>query len=346
MNARSVALLFSLILLGGCGGGGFEPPSLGSAAEPAVSPVQFLTPRTRHDVYWTLFAGVTYPQVQVARVPLMTDSKVASIGKGAKNDLLYTSGMAIDAAGHLWILSFGPYSGNPTSAVAFKLPLTYKSVPIHRFVLLGTMASDALAFDPSGNLWVTSPGNSSVMEYAPSLKKNAKLKPVRTLTAAAGTNSYGIAVDASARVYISANNSTGTDSIAVVKPPYKKRDTYFLDGLTSPGGLTFDSNGNLYASTNPSSGAALVRYNSNHLKKGATPSIVDPTGLPTGSYLAAYAFAPNGDLYVANCGGASSDGIDVYPTGTQKFSSKLSPSVIYTNSDIQQAGCAWGIAIR
>lgn len=345
MKTSSLAALLAIVLLVGCGGAGFRPSGLGPAAEPAVSPAWLPAPLLHHDVYWTLFAGATYPQVQVAKVPLTTNSKVANIGTSANNDLLYTSGMAIDAAGHIWVLSFGTYSGNPTTAVGFKAPLTYKSVPIHRWVLEGTNGADALAFDPSGNLWVTSPTNSSVLEYAPSSKKNAKLKPMRTFTQS-GVIDYGIAVDKSARVYVSITNSTGTNSIAVIKPPYKKKDLYFLNGLTSPGGLAFDGKGNLYASSNPSSGAALVRYGSNDLQKGDTPSIEDFTGLPSGSYLASYAFAPNGDLYVANCGSTASAGIDVYPTGTRKFSSKLAPSVLYTNADIAQAGCAWGIAIK
>ncbi|MBV8196718.1 MAG: hypothetical protein JO263_01165 [Candidatus Eremiobacteraeota bacterium] len=344
MKITTIASFLAIALLAGCGGAGFGPPGFGTAAEPAGSSA-WLAPKAHQDVYWTLFAGSAYPQVQIAKVPLTTNSKVASIVNSTKNDLLYSSAMATDSTGRLWVLSFGRYNGSPTSALVFKLPLTAKSAPSHTYVLLGTNGSDAIAFDPSGNLWVTSPGNHSFMEYKPSPKKNAKLKPLRTFPSS-NFNAYGIAVDKNANVYISINNSTGTNSIAVLKPPYKKKDTYFLNGLTYPGGLLFDAKGNLYASTNPSSGAALVRYGSNDLKKGDTPSIVDSTGLPSGSYLAAFAFTAKGDLYAANCGNTTSAGIDVYPTGTHKFSSNLAPSVIYTNSDIGQVGCAWGIAIK
>jgi hypothetical protein len=37
---------------------------------------------------------------------------------------------------------------------------------------------------------------------------------------------------------------------------------------------------------------------------------------------------------------------DVYPTSRKQFGAKLKPSLLYTNADIQGAGCAWGIAIH
>ncbi len=122
-------------------------------------------------------------------------------------------------------------------------------------------------------------------------------------------------------------------------------EPYFLNGLRSPGGLAFDKAGNLYASSNGSS-PEVVRYDSNDLKSGDSPSVVDRAGLPASSYEAAFAFNSNGDLYAANCGNAGSAGIDVWPLSRMKFSAKLKPSALYTNSDIQEAGCAWGIAIK
>jgi hypothetical protein len=87
-----------------------------------------------------------------------------------------------------------------------------------------------------------------------------------------------------------------------------------------------------------------VRYNSNDLSSGDTPSIMDSTGLKASPYASDFAFSPSGSLYDADCG--NSPGIYVYPTGQKKFSSKLAPSAFYTNSSIQAAGCALGIAIK
>src|ERR1700731_4676023 len=148
------------------------------------------------------------------------------------------------------------------------------------------------AFDPSGNLWVTSPGNQSVVEYTGPFTQSATLTPATILTAGVDVP-FAVAVDKNANVYISNNGSTGTNSIAVVSPPYTG-EPYFLNGLTAPGGLVFDNAGNLYASSNGSA-PAVVRYNSNHLKSGDQPSIVDPAGLKATSYEASFAFTAHGD---------------------------------------------------
>lgn len=307
-----------------------------SEISPSVRPSQ-------QEVYWTLFADSNYPQVQIAKVPMRKRSKATSIRATSQNNLLETSGVAFDAAGRFWILSYTQSNGNPTSALIFNLPITAKSAPLYTLVLSGTLDADALAFDPSGNLWVTSPGNQSVMEYTGPFTQSATLTPAITLTSGID-DPFAVAVDKNANVYISNNGSTGTDSIAVVNPPYSG-SPYFLDGLTAPGGLVFDTAGNLYASSNGST-PAVVRYNSNHLNSGDKPSIVDGAGLEATSYEASYAFAANGDLYAANCGNNGTAGIQVWPLSRKKFSAHLAPSVNYTNKKIQSIGCAWGIAIQ
>jgi hypothetical protein len=338
MKVRSIALGFSIVLLSSCGGG-FGPPASPSAFVSAAITRQ----KVQQKVYWTLFAGAAYPQVQIATVPLRAKSKVVSIDNTSQNDLLYSSGMAADSAARLWILSFGQGSGDPTSALVFNLPINAKSAPRYTFVLSGTSGADALAFDPSGNIWVTSPGTHEVFEYKGPFTKSATLTPAVTLNGGSD-NPFGIAVDHSAKVYISINNSSGTNSIAVATPPYKHKP-YFLNGLTAPGGLAFDKSGNLYASSNGAT-PAVVRYDSSDLKSGDTPSVVDATGLPANSYEAAFALTAKGDLYAANCGNSGTAGIDVWPLSSKKFGSKLAPSVEYTNGKLQLVGCAWGLAIK
>jgi sugar lactone lactonase YvrE len=320
------------------------PPQIGTQTGAALRPLLADAHKKTQHIYWTFYAGTTYPEVQGAKTPLNAKSNLLNVGGDEQNDLNYTSGMTVDKSGHLWILSFGKYSGNPVTVLVFVLPLRASSLPKYSFVLSGAGGSNALAFDPSGNLWTSSPGNSEVLEYSGPFTKSGTLSPVQTIDGG-GYQPYGIAFDKSANLYISIFNSTGTNSIAVAAPPYTS-GPYFLDGLTSPGSLTFDAAGNLYSSSNESSGAAVVRYDANNLKKGAKPSIVDPVGLPSSSYMSAFAFTSTGDLYVANCGNSGSAGIDVYPTSRKQFSAKLKPSLLYTNADIQGAGCAWGIAIH
>lgn len=329
-------------VLTACGAGsgivsttGTTPSS--SAASAVVSP---LTGVQR--VYWTLFAGVRYPQVQFARVPLRGQSQATSIYHNAHNKLLYTSDLQFDASGNLWILTFGKYGGDPGEAFVFHLPLNATSVPVHRFLLSGTDDPDQLTFDASGNLWVNSHDNDAVFEYRAPLNKNGTLSPAVTLTDGL-REPYGIAFDKRGNLYVSNFESGGLDSIAVFTAPIANRKPYFLDGVVTPGGLIFDKSGNLYASSNGASRSAIVRYDSDDLKRGDFPSIVDPAGLYH-SFGSNFAFSASGDLYVANCGVDAS--VYVYPTSTKPFSSKLAPSLDYRDYELSTAGCAWGIAIR
>jgi hypothetical protein len=346
MIPRVVVLALPIALLAGCSGAGFGPPAQtappGYASDATIVPAHHK--RTHQNVYWTLFAGCSYPQIQFAKVPLKATSTASSYDCSKGNGLGYTSGLTVDALGRLWVVSFSKSGAKPSEVAVFKLPLKGTSVQQYTFVLSGTNGVDALAFDPSGNLWVSSPGNSSIAEYTGPFTKSGTLTAAFTIPVPPGFNMYSIAFDKSADLYASNADSTGTNSIGVLAPPYTG-NPYFLNGLDSPGGIVFDKHGNLYASSNGSS-PAIVRYDSNDLKSGDTPSIVDPAGLPASSYEAAFAFTSKGDLYAANCGNASSAGIDVWSLSRQTFSSKLKPSVLYTNSDVQGAGCAWGIAIK
>jgi sugar lactone lactonase YvrE len=336
MATRIIAFSLCSVLLAACSNQGFAPLNAGAPGASTVA-----NGKAGQFVYWTLYASRTYPEVEFAKTPMKKKSKVTNVGGNTANLLNYTSGLTFDASGRLWILSFGKYEGNPVTAVVFKLPLTPSSKPEYEFVLSDTDGSNAIAFDPSGNLWVSSPGNNEVMEYTGPFTTSGTLDPAFTLNG--GTLvPYGVAFDASSNIYISVENSTGGDSIAADAKPYTSYP-YFLDGLDKPGSLTFDKDGNLYGSTNGSS-PALVRYDKDDLKSGDKPSIVDLNGLPSESYLSAFAFSSTGDLYVANCGNADSAGIDVYPTSHKAFSAKMKPSLLYSNADIREAGCAWGIA--
>lgn len=341
MNLRSIALVSSIVLLTACGGLGTQSPLV----LPVASARTDLAKKARHSVYWTLYASCQYPQLQFAGVPLNKKSKAKSYDCSKTNGLGYTSGLAVDSAGRLWMLSFnGKSGGKPAMVAVFKLPLKATSVEEYKFVLSGSDGPDALTFDSSGNLWVTSPGNSSVLEYAGPFNKSKTLSPALTLPGPASFDPSGIAIDKSGNVYVSDFNSTGTNSIDVLAPPYNGTP-YGLNGLTKPGGLVFDKHGNLYAASNGSA-LAIVRYDSKDLNAGDTPSVVDSTGIPASSYEAAFAFTATGDLYAANCGDASSAGIDVWPLSQKQFSSSLAPSVIYSTADVTQIGCAWGIAVK
>jgi len=317
-------------------------PTVPAAVAPAARSGALPDAKAPPSVYWTLFASCSYPQVQHAALPLKSTTTAKNEYCSTHNGLSYSSGLHVDSSGRLWVLNFGAHSGSPGSVSVFNLPFkTDVPTPEYTFVLSGTSDPDHLTFDRSGNLWVSS-HNSDVTKYKGPFTKSGTLSPAITLTNGISRPS-GIAVDPSGNVYVADFTSTGTNSIAVFKTPISNKPAYYLKGLTQPGGLAFDKSGNLYASENGPSTYAIVRYNSGDLKRGDVPSIADATGLSS-TYESDFAFGPSGDLYFANCGDTGS--VYEYPTSKEQFSSSLAPSLDYTNADLQQAGCAWGIAIK
>ena len=303
-------------------------------------------------VYWDLFngAGAQY-QLESAVLPLARHSAVTEVSGTAGNQLRCTAGMAVDAKGRLWVLSFpNGCSGSVSATIqVFAGSITQSTKPVLTLTLPGVGDDDNLALDHQGNLWVEDALNSHVSEYKGPFATSTTLSPVQTLTTGISHPS-GLAVDASGDVFVSNETSSGTHSIAVFHAPVgiSTVPTY-LDGLTTPGGLIFDPSGDLYASSNPTSGkgSAIVRYNRNDLGNGATPSVVDRAGVGGiygKPYEANFAWDALGNLYLADCGNEAS--VKAYPLGTTPFSARLAPSVVYTNPSLTSLGCAWGIAIR
>ena len=344
-------LALSVILLAGCASSnvGSVPRTLDDALLRRSDPMPdlFGTKSKKQNVYWTLFGATSIPnpQIQHTTLPLTSKSKAASIFGDSNNQLNHSSSMAVDKSHQLWVLLADENSFEPGTALVFKLPLKSSSVPIYTFVLSETYDPDHLAFDNTGNLWINSHNNGTAFEYTGPFTKSGTLSPAQIITNGLGGNTSGIALDTSGNLYVSKFDSSGTDSIAVFAAPITESEhPYYLNGLTTPGGLMFDAQGNLYASSNNGTDPAIVRYNSDDLQSGDTPSIVDTTGLYPLAYEANFAFDAAGNLYDADCGGSAH--IFAYPTGSQQFSSTLAPSAQYTDFYIQRTDCVWGIAVR
>ena len=293
-------------------------------------------------VYWSLFdATASTPQIALTTLPLTGGSTVTNVP--LSTTLRNTAGMTFDASGRLWVIS-SPQAGGIIAAV-FTTPVTAASTPSLQFTLPVSTDIDFLFFDNAGNLWASDYSNMLEYKFTGPFTTSGTLVPSVTLQLPGFTHPAGIAVDATGRVFVS-NIGTGTNSIAVFTAPVTPASVpaFYLNGLTGPGGLIFDAQGNLYASNQPNGQTSIVRYNSNNLVSGATPNIVNPTGLGTQNYAVAFAFDAAGNLYVADCG--TSAGIRSYPTGTTPFSATLAPSATYTNAAINTVGCVWGITIH
>jgi len=337
MRHLSLVSATAFLLVVGCDAHSSSQLPVASARSPLASPA-----KATAKVYWSLFYAGSNPQVEVAKRPLKSSSKVTDVNGNGANELVCANAMRF-VGSELWIMNLSPcHSSDESIAQVYSLPLTSNSTPEKTFVLSGPMDADHMTFDASGNLWVPSPGNNSVYEYTGPFTSSRTLSPAVTLTL--GLDSpQGLGFDSKGNLYVANTGETsGQDAVSVFKAPISNQQPYFLKGVIAPSGLIFDRNGNLYVSSNGTTGA-IAEYAGNHLKAGSSPTVVDSAGLASGPYGADLNFDADGNLYDADCGGTP--GIYSYPTAQKKFSSTLKP-VFYTNQTISNIGCVWGIAVH
>ena len=145
--------------------------------------------------------------------------------------------------------------------------------------LTGVSSPDALAFDSSGNLYVANYYYNTVSKFAP-----GSTTPSATLTGLGYPDA--LAFDSSGNLFVAnwANNTVSKFAPGGTKP------IATLTGLNRPKALALDSSGNLYVAN--SSGATVSEF---------APGSTTPTATLTGlSYPDALAFDSNGYLYVVS----------------------------------------------
>lgn len=310
-------------------------------------------------VTWDEFASTPQPQAEYASLPLSAGSAVTDVSGTAANNLNFSFGMLTDAKGRVWVLSFPP--GSPYQTAEIFTSLT--SAPI-TLTFTGTSDFGGIAFDKSGNLWAVDYNQNELYEYTGPFTSSVSLSPaVAVALSSAIADPSGLAVDPSGNVYISnfGNDTAGTDAIAVYTAPVSATSTvaYWLNGPTRPSALILDAQGNLYAGSyhwTPGGGSCssncitsivgIAKYDSNNLSSGATPNVVDNTGMAavdSNPYEAGFAFDNSGNLYVADCGNAGA--ILVYPAVATSFGVSEAPSVVYQDTTLRSTKCAWGIAV-
>jgi sugar lactone lactonase YvrE len=160
-------------------------------------------------------------------------------------------GVAIDAAGNVYVLSGG--GKNPSTIFKF-VPGVSRSI-----FATGFGQGFGLAFDSAGNLYAADAANQTISKFTPN----------GTGTVFAGPSAFtssqapiGLAFDSAGNLFVSTEDISappGSDTILEFTP--SGMESTFATGLTKPRGLAFDGSGNLFvAETRPSPDGDILEF--------------------------------------------------------------------------------------
>ncbi len=257
-------------------------------------------------------------------------------------DLSAPFSATFDSSGNLWVADSGnnrvlefkpPFSTNEVAAVVIGQPNMFSSgcatTPT------GLCQPFSLAFDPTGNLWISDSANNRVLEYLSSNlitgdgAANVLGEPdmFSSAYATSPTGLYdpsGLAFDPTGNLwisdqgnqrvveYLSSNLITGDGAANVLGQPnmFTNGCTTTPTGLCYPSGLAFDPTGNLWISDQGNQ--RVVEYLSSNLITGdgaanvlgepdmfSSACTLTPTGLCNPQGLT---FDPTGNLWISNSG--------------------------------------------
>ncbi len=266
------------------------------------------------------------------------ESSLTSFSPAASQTALVgASAEAFDSGSNLWVVDQGAnrvleYKAPLSTHEAASLVIGQTSFAGNAFATsaTGLDAPEGIAFDPNGNLWVSDTGNNRILEYkspfttgeaASLVIGQAGFTDSGLATTATGLNQpEGIAFDSSGNLWVAdalnsrvlmfaAPFSTGEAATLVLgeKNFVTAIDQVTKAGMSTPSGLAFDSNGNIWVAdgirvleyTTPfvtHENASLV-IGQNTFTNSST--VADPTGLDL-PY--AVAFDSSHDLWVADYG--------------------------------------------
>ncbi len=233
----------------------------------------------------------------------------------------------------------------------------------------GLCYPSGLAFDPSGNLWISDQGNQRVVEYLSSnlitgdgaanvLGEPDMFSSACTLTPTGLCNPQGLTFDPTGNLWISDGNNrvleylssnliTGDGAANVLGQPnmFTNGCTTTPTGLCYPSGLAFDPTGNLWISDIGNN--RVLEYLSSNLITGSTATIaIGQPNLYTGStnqqgnpnskgleFPASAVFDSSGNLWVADF--INSRVLEFKPP----FSTNEVASVVLGQQDMFSSGC-------
>jgi hypothetical protein len=333
INVRNaIGAVAAVAVLAGCSNSSSSPPP----------------PPTPSFVYYSTFNGTAgQPGLGVVAYPITNSSTLAlTVNNSATNGLIDPAALLVDSAGRLFVIN----DTAPYTIPVYALPLTAASTPLFTLTMpAGTNNAFNMAFDVSGNLWVTSSGTNTVYEFTGPFNATATLVPAVTIATGVCAHPDEVGFDLAGNLYVACENSTGANAVGVfLKGTGFTNATaldHVLNGPGHPDPINFDHSGNLYTGSDlVSPNGGIAEYLSNNLAAAATPNVYDSTGMAANYFPEQYVFDAAGNLYDGDCGNTAK--IYVYPTGSQALSATLAPSATYTDANITGSNCVGGIAIH
>src|ERR1022692_3120995 len=113
------------------------------------------TPTPNTTIYYDYFSSTLTPQVAVVSYPLTASSTPTLINGNGTNNLVEANSLLFDSSGNLWVAS-----ENNQSVIEYNGPFTATATLVPNITLTSGLASPtAIAFDGSGDLFVTNFGS-------------------------------------------------------------------------------------------------------------------------------------------------------------------------------------------
>ena len=249
------------------------------------------------------------------------------------------SGANIANAAVAFPLSALRASNSPASAVTLSFPTTAGH----------NIDATADAVDSAGNLWIANDNSNTVVELTPGqLATSGSPTPAITLSGSAFTAPYALAFDAHGNLWVGNNlpstivEFTPAQLVAggTPTPVVTLVDTAQGSGA-EPGGLAFDSAGNLWVTNNDIS--MIVKYPIDQLHTGGVPSVtLSGSGLDWPEEIA---FDSHGNLWVANTAVDNGHGSIVeFPASVLTTSGSPTPAVTLRPPGAQFGPIVTGVA--
>ena len=225
-------------------------------------------------------------------------------------------GESFDTRGDLWVTNGNPNvntvveytpsqleaTGSPTPAVTISASSGSLNVPY------------GLAFDASGDLWVTNVGGNTLVEYTPSqLAASGAPTPAVTISASSGSLDapYGLAFEAGGDLWVT---NVGGNTLVEYTPSQLEATGSPTPAVTVsassgsidyPYGLAFDASGDLWVTNGIVS--TVIEYTPSQLAASGAPSpavTISANGISSLDVPFGLAFDTSGDLWVTNAIGA------------------------------------------